>query len=31
MGKAKMYTAFWWEKKEEGDHLEGVEVNGRVL
>jgi len=31
MGKAKMYIEFWWENKEEGDHLEGVEVNGRVL
>jgi hypothetical protein len=31
MGKAKMDSAFWWENKEEGDHLERPEVNGRVL
>jgi len=31
MGKAKMHTVFWCENKEERDHLEGLEVNGRVL
>jgi len=31
MGKAKMRTTFWWENKEEEDHLEGLEINGRVL
>jgi hypothetical protein len=31
MAKEKMHTAFWRENKEKGDHLEGVEVNGRVF
>lgn len=31
MGKEKMHTAFWWENKDEGDHLEGLGINGRVI
>jgi hypothetical protein len=31
MRKTKRHTAFWWENKEEGDHIEGLEINGRVI
>jgi hypothetical protein len=31
MGKEEVYTAFWWGKLRERDHLEGSDVDGRII
>jgi len=30
MGR-EVYTAFWWGKLRERDHLEGSDVDGRII
>jgi hypothetical protein len=30
-GGDKIYTGFWWQNKEERDHLEGKDVDRRII
>jgi len=31
MGERKVYTRFWWGNLREGDHLEDLGVDGRII
>jgi hypothetical protein len=31
MGRGVVHTGFWWGDLREGDHLENLGVNGRVI
>jgi len=30
-GTGELHTGFWWETLREGDHLEGLGVDGRII
>jgi hypothetical protein len=31
MGRGEVHTAFWWGDLREGDHLEGLGVDGTII
>jgi hypothetical protein len=31
MGKGDVHTGFWWGDLREGDHLEDLDVDGRII
>jgi hypothetical protein len=31
MGRVELYTGFWWGKLEEGDHLEDLDIDERII